>query len=116
MVKKLKLSLRVDRKRWNNSSGELADKVFVTVDWFGNESFRKDYSDKAKKKFVKEKLKRTSRGEISDRIEIGEKEEVVVTEQGRHDLDQALFHETIEMPKNLIDGNKKQKGGSSLQW
>jgi hypothetical protein len=113
MAKKLKLSLRVDRKRWNNTGGELADKVFVPVDWFESEAFRKEYSDKVRKKFIKKKLKQTKRTEISEKIDIGEEEQVVVTQQGRHSLDQALIHEELEMPEHLRD-NDDSNGGSSV--
>lgn len=118
MVKKLKLSLRVDRKRWNNKSGELTDKVFVTVDWFENENFINQYNKKSKEKFIEQKLKRTSRTEISDKIDIGKKEEVVVTMQGNHSLDNALFHEEIDIPDNLVDDEKTTSPNNrgSISW
>lgn len=111
----LKMSIVKDRNKENPRPGEIKNEVFVGVDWFKNSEFINDYGQKMRKVFVKRKLRSTSRSEVSDNFDLGERERVVVTRQENHSLDEALFDQIVEIPENLIDSNKNNQEGKK-EW
>lgn len=105
-----------DRTKENPNKGEFKNEVFVGVEWFESVSFIEEYDEKKRKIFVKRKLRKTSRSEISSSFELRDKERVIVTQQDNHSLDQALFDEVVDMPQNLIDDNKNNDDQGEPQW
>jgi len=113
-MKKLKLAFRKTGFNDPDVQGDLTHKRFVSVAWFQNKSFIRDYDEKQRKIFIEKYLKnKVERHDIPDKWTIEEEEEVVVTMQGRHSLDNALLHEDIEIPNHLVDKKSKSSENDS---
>lgn len=110
----LKMSIVKDRNKENPRPGEIKDEVFVGVDWFKDSEFINNYDQKKRKIYVKRKLRRTSRSEISESFDLREKERVVVTRQEKHSLDEAMFDKKMRLPDNLVDDENDE--GDDLEW
>lgn len=114
MGKKLKISIVRGLNRENLAPGKeqnLKGNVFLPVRWFENQGF-KFSSDSGKKKIVRGQLNITPRSKISEKYDLGRKERVIVTMQGNHSPDDALFNEDVNLPNHLVD--KKTKGNKGV--
>lgn len=113
MGKKLKISIVRGLNRDNLASGKeqnLKGNVFLPVRWFENQGF-KFSSDSGKKKIVRTQLNITPRSKISQKYDLRKKERVIVTEQGNHSPDNALFNKEVKLPIHLVDVKKDSVRG-----
>lgn len=102
MGKKLQISV-VKKENVKDSairSGEFRNKVFCTLTWFEFPRFKYG-SDSQKKKAVKKELSTLNKQNLVTDKDLDKKELIIVTEQGNHGEENALFKGCVQIPQHL---------------
>jgi len=115
-MKYMQISIWKDAKNRPQSTGYMKNKRFYNLTWFRNPAFRKSDSESDRKDYVRKLLSELDLDEKSIDENFDETERVVVTVEGNHNLEDAIFDEEMDLPDNLIDSNKNNDKGDDKKW
>jgi len=115
-MKYMQISVWKDAENNRNRQGYMKNKRFYNLTWFKNPAFRKSDSKKNQKDYLRKALSKVDFMEKPHNVSFDEKERVIVTVQGQHSLEDAIFDEEMTLPDNLIDNNKNSNRGDGKKW
>jgi len=113
--KNFQLQVMVDGGEKNPRQGQIKRENFYSLEWFKFPGL-KFMEKNMKKQVVEERIANLSREEVPP-VNLEKRERAILQEQGRYELDKALFDGKVKIPKKIreiskqkADNKKKDEG------